>query len=81
VLTSRFGGLGNSAIGPNLSGLLTEYYPPTYKEKERWTVDALGKWLKNPREIRKLTQMPPQKLSVKKFKRLLKEVWDFAENI
>ncbi len=81
VLTSRFGGLGNSDIGPNLSGLLTEYYPPTYQEKERWTVDALEKWLKNPREIRELTQMPPQKLSVKEFKRLLKEVWDFAENI
>lgn len=59
VLTKALGALGKGNIGPNLSGLLTDFYPATSGEKSRWTADSLEKWLKNPRKDRPVTRMRP----------------------
>ena len=74
VLTTRFGGLGKGNIGPNLSGLFSQYYPKTHGNKEQWSSEPLKKWLKNPREIRKNAQMEPVKLASDEFPRLLEEL-------
>ena len=59
ALTEVHGALGKGDIGPNLSGLFTEYYPATLKNGGKWTADVLKKWLKNPRTIRVVSQMQP----------------------
>ena len=59
VLTEAHGALGKGDIGPNLSGLFSEQYPATWKNKGRWTADNLKKWLENPRAIRLNSQMRP----------------------
>ena len=74
VLTTRFGGLGKGNIGPNLSGLFSQYFPKTLGDKEQWSSKPLKKWLKNPREIRKNAKMKPVKLPSDEFPRLLKEI-------
>ena len=71
ALTTRFGGLGKGDIGPNLSGLFSEYYPKTHCDKEQWSSKPLKKWLENPRQISKNAQMAPVKLTPDEFCRLL----------
>ncbi len=63
ILSDAQGGLGTGAIGPNLSGLLTRHYPPTFGDGDRWTPDKLKKWLKNPRSVKPAAAMPPVPLS------------------
>lgn len=62
ALTAAQGGLGNGSVAPNLSGLLTAFYPKTALEDSAWNRDNLEKWLKNPRDIRPLTRMMPVRL-------------------
>jgi mono/diheme cytochrome c family protein len=71
ALTAGQGALGRGDIGPNLSGLLTECYPPTARSGTRWTRDALKKWLENPRTQRPQSQMRPVVLSKEEFDQLL----------
>lgn len=71
VLTSALGGLGTGEVAPNLSGLLTPSYPPTYESEKSWNRDHLKKWLDNPRRSRKLARMPPIQLNDKDFGRLV----------
>ena len=71
VLTATLGALGKGDIGPNLSGLLTEFYPPTAAEKKRWSAGSLEKWLNNPRKSRPMTQMRPVPLQKEELERLL----------
>lgn len=71
VLTGAFGALGKGAIGPNLSGLFTEFYPANLKGNSRWTADILNKWLENPKKIRVNSQMRPIPLKKEEFDRLL----------
>jgi cytochrome c2 len=71
VLTSRFGGLGEGSIGPNLSGLLTSFYPDTFGNNQAWTPENLRKWLANPRENRTFALMPPLRLKENEQKALL----------
>jgi len=71
VLTEGQGGLGQGDVGPNLSGLLSEYYPKTFRDGERWSADGLKKWLRNPREIRPLATMAPVRLKEEELSRLL----------
>jgi cytochrome c2 len=74
-LTERYGGLGTGLIGPNLSGLLTSFYPQNFGDKQqRWSVENLEKWLKNPRQVRQLTQMPPQVVKPDAFRQLVREI-------
>lgn len=70
-LSERSGGLGSGDIGPNLSGLLSEYYPKTYRDAEPWTPDKLKKWLENPRNTRANACMKPVRLAVGEFERLM----------
>lgn len=75
VLTTRHGGLGSGLIGPNLSGLFSEFYLPNFGvENQLWTVENLEKWLKNPRKIRPLSQMSPVSLEKADFEKLTHEL-------
>lgn len=71
VLTRKWGALGRGNIGPNLSGLLTRFYPLTGKHGTRWTPEALRKWLDNPRAQRPTTQMQPVQLKKEEMDRVL----------
>lgn len=68
VLTAGFGGLGDGLIGPNLSGIFSEFYLRNFGDDEqRWSFENLEKWLKNPRKIRPFTQMPPVDIKKEEF--------------
>ena len=71
LLTNRWGGLGHGAIGPNLSGLFSEFYPHPFTDVERWSRANLEKWLKNPRAIRKAARMAPQGLEPDELRQVL----------
>ncbi len=58
-LSTHSGGLGGGDIGPNLSGLFSEFYPANFRGEERWNRNNLQKWLQNPRTIRPNTTMRP----------------------
>ncbi|GFO69282.1 cytochrome c [Geomonas limicola] len=74
ALTATWGGLGRGNIGPNLSGLLSKFYPKTWQQGERWTPDSLRKWLENPRAHRPVTQMQPLLVKKDEIERLLAEM-------
>jgi mono/diheme cytochrome c family protein len=57
------GPLGTGSSGPNLAGLLTEYYRPTAPRGRRWSVESVPEWIENPRALRPTTTMPPVRLS------------------
>ncbi len=71
VLTPSLGGLGYGHIGPNLSGLLTRFYPQNYPAEMPWTPSGLKRWLENPRDLRAITQMPPVTLKDVEFTHIL----------
>lgn len=71
VLTERQGMLGRGDIGPNLSGLLSAYYPKTFGEGRVWTGERLKRWLSNPRAVRTGCRMPPMELSPQEFRELV----------
>lgn len=75
MLSHKYGGLGSDTIGPNLSGMGTEYYPHTAKDEKAWTRDALKDWIENPRKISPLTTMPPQNIKDEDLRRILDIVW------
>ena len=57
TLSKNYGGLGSEDVGPNLSGLFTKFFP-NMSDVKIWNEDNVKKWLKNPREIKKITLMP-----------------------
>lgn len=71
VLTERLGGLGRGEAGPNLTGLLTPWYPETYRAVEGWNAERLRRWLDNPRAIRSGARMLPVKLTEQEFSDLV----------
>jgi cytochrome c2 len=50
---------GSQKDGPNLSGLLTSFYPKTAPGNQAWSREALAAWIANPRAFRPGTLMPP----------------------
>lgn len=75
ALTEGYGGLGQGLIGPNLSGLFSEFYPKNHSaENLSWNPENLQKWLKNPRKIRPLAQMAPVELKSDEFDKLKQEL-------
>ena len=68
------GPLGKGSAGPNLSGLLTPFYPATAQGDRIWTRDALGKWLENPRAVRPLAAMRPARLEAGEMEKLVGEL-------
>lgn len=67
ALTARLGVIGRGGNGPNLSGLLSPWYPRTFGEGEGWNAGRLKKWLKNPRSVRPWAGMRPVELSEAEF--------------
>lgn len=67
ILSERYGGLGKGDMGPNLSGLMSEFYPSTYRDAETWTIEKLRKWLENPRNSRPAARMRPVHLTTGEF--------------
>jgi mono/diheme cytochrome c family protein len=68
------GPLGTGNAGPNLSGLFTEFYPPTAPGNRRWDEKALRDWLRNPRAARAQTTMPPVALGEDDLRKLAAEL-------
>ncbi len=79
VLTPHSGGLGTATIAPNLSGLLTSFYPKTFKDDQPWTTDGLTRWIKNPRQIRPLAVMPPLDLNDQQIHQLIDNTWPVTQ--
>lgn len=71
ALTARLGGLGQGSAGPDLSGLLSSYYPETFRDKGRWTERDLAEWLRNPRRIKPWARMQPVILTEPEFRELV----------
>ncbi|MDA8414781.1 MAG: selenite/tellurite reduction operon c-type cytochrome lipoprotein ExtS [Desulfobacteraceae bacterium] len=71
MLTERLGALGRGDAGPNLSGVLSPFYPKSFKDDEEWNAGRLRRWLDNPRAIRAAARMRPVKLSEAEFRDLL----------
>lgn len=67
ALTARLGMIGRGDNGPNLSGLLSPWYPRTFREREGWSAGRLKKWLENPRAVRPWSRMRPLELSAAEF--------------
>ena len=63
--------MGQGEVGPNLSGLLSPYYPPSFGDGTEWTEQKLATWLKNPRRIRPWARMQPVEVTGKEFRELL----------
>lgn len=63
LLSPKEGPVGTGDIGPNLSGLLTEFY--MINQEKPWDKDKLLKWIQNPRKIRSQAVMQPVKLPQK----------------
>jgi cytochrome c2 len=70
LLSQRLAALGTDGIGPNLSGLLSPYYPKTFRNGEAWNSKNLALWLKNPRAIRSGGRMQPVILTGAELKEL-----------
>ena len=63
ILSQKLGASGRGDIGPNLSGLLSSFYPKTFRNGGEWSADKLANWLKNPRIFRPWAQMQPVDLT------------------
>jgi cytochrome c2 len=71
MLSEFSGALGRSDAGPNLSGLLTEFYPKSFRNTEVWNNTGLRRWLDNPRAIKTGARMQPVKLTEEEYRDLL----------
>ena len=70
LLSADRGLLGVGEIGPNLSGLLSEFYPADAEGGKRWTRRRLQSWLENPRKIKANALMLPVRLDARQFEEL-----------
>ena len=70
ALTQRLGAVGSGTNGPNLSGLLSPFYPKSYDTGEAWTRKRLARWLKNPRVVRQWALMQPVAVTDREFEEL-----------
>jgi cytochrome c2 len=73
-MLGREGPRGAGNAGPNLSGLLTSWYPPTAEGGRAWNETALRQWLQNPRAVRAATTMPPVPLEAHELAAILEEL-------
>ncbi len=76
ILTKGSGPLGAGEAGPNLSGLLTKFFPRTYGNGRYWTAERLDKWLANPRQSRPNARMQPVRYKSGEFGGLIKIIND-----
>lgn len=71
ILSGSHGPLGQGSAGPNLSGLLTTYYPANFGNSESWSFRKVDKWLANPRAVRPYSLMQPVRLDRRELADLL----------
>ena len=78
LMTQIRGGLGHGKVAPNLSGLLSEFYPKNYPDQKEkaWTPKGLEAWLQNPRKLKGNTNMPPVKLKKEEMQKLIEILTD-----
>lgn len=74
LLSATWGVLGQGRTAPNLSGLLTRFYPTPLREQEPWSAENLKRWLDNPRKIRPTAKMPPRPLKEADWLKLQEEL-------
>lgn len=72
LLSKQDGGLGTGVMGPNLSGLLSRFYPHTFEDNKIWDQERLKRWLENPRAIRRNAVMRPIPLKPEEWDQLVK---------
>lgn len=77
---SGSGPLGTGAQGPNLSGLLTHFYPPTAPGGLPWSAQSVRHWLHNPRAVRPTTTMPPPLPEPAELTALIQQLTDERRN-
>jgi cytochrome c2 len=70
ILTTQFGGLGRGDIGPNLSGIFSEFYYKNFRGGKSWNSKRLKQWLSNPRDVRTNARMLPINLTEDELKNL-----------
>jgi mono/diheme cytochrome c family protein len=73
-LLTSLGPQGFGRRGPNLSGLLTSFYPRTAPGERAWSEKELTAWLANPRALRPETVMPPVPLNETELQQILESV-------
>lgn len=71
LLSARHGGLGNGSNGAHLAAIFTVFYPASYKNGEKWDVEKLQKWVRNPRRIRPITTMRPVIMTDEEWQQLI----------
>jgi cytochrome c2 len=71
TLSESKGLLGIGDYGPNLSGLLTGFYPKSFKRGESWNGERLKKWLENPRNTMPEARMQPVAVTEAELQELL----------
>lgn len=67
ALTRNHGMSGGGNIGPNLSGIFSEWYPNRSGGRSGWSAHRLRRWLDNPRETLPTGRMQPVNLSAGEF--------------
>lgn len=70
ILSQSLGVLGAGETGPNLSGLLSAFYPKSFRNGDGWSLPNLKGWLKNPREIKPWARMQPVAVTEGEIKKL-----------
>jgi mono/diheme cytochrome c family protein len=70
ILAGKEGMLGMGEIGPNLSGLLSEFYPASFPGGRRWTPQRVRGWIENPRRFKTNALMQPVMLDDREFREL-----------
>ena len=73
-LLTSLGPRGAGRQGPNLSGLLTPFYPKTAPGDLPWSEKTLTEWLENPRAMRPLALMPPVAVSKQEMQEILEQI-------
>lgn len=75
-LLTTLGPRGFGKRGPNLSGLLTSFYPRTAPGERAWSEKTLIDWVANPRAARPNTIMPPVPLREADLQQVLESIRD-----
>lgn len=71
TLTVKRGAIGQGNIAPNLSGVLSRWYPKTFRNGREWNRKGLEEWLRNPRQVRSQARMQPVQLTAAELDELL----------
>lgn len=73
-MLTALGPRGSGGQGPNLSGLMTSFYPKAAPGEREWSSKALADWLANPRALRSSTLMPPVPLNEGELQQVLESI-------